>query len=79
MKVIALSKAKANLSHYAKLCHEEPIIVTVHGEASFQLVPLDADDDLIDRLIQHHPKFKKLLAARLREKSVPARKAAHRI
>ena len=79
MKIVPLSKAKANLSHYARLCHEEPVIVTIHGQASFQLVPLDDEDDLIDRLIEHHPKFKKLLSARLREKSVPAREAMRRI
>ncbi len=79
MKVIPLSKAKANLSHYARLCHEEPVIVTIHGKPSFQLVPLDEEDDLIDRLIQHHPKFRKLLAARLKEKSVLTKEASRRI
>ena len=31
MKVIPLSEAKANLSHYGRSCHDEPIIVTVNG------------------------------------------------
>jgi len=32
MKVISLSKAKAHLSKYGRLCHKEPVIVTVHGD-----------------------------------------------
>ena len=40
MKVIPLSEAKANLSHYGRSCHEEPVIITVNGVPFFQLVPL---------------------------------------
>jgi prevent-host-death family protein len=57
MKVIPLSEAKANLSHYARRCHDEPIIVTVNGVPTFQLVALSEDDDLIDRLIDSTPSF----------------------
>ena len=46
MKVIPLSEAKARLSHYSRLCHSEPIVVTVKGVPAFQMVPLEADDDL---------------------------------
>ena len=70
MKVIPLSEAKANLSRYGRLCHEEPVIVTVNGTPSFQLVPLEVDDDLIDRLLEHNPKFRQTLAARLNEPSI---------
>jgi prevent-host-death family protein len=52
MKVIPLSEAKAKLSRYAKACHDEPVIATVNGVPSFQLVPLEEDDDLIDRLLE---------------------------
>jgi len=72
MKVIPLSEAKANLSRYGQLCHEEPVVVTVNGKPAFQLVPLEDDDDLIDRLIEHHPGFREMLKQRLREESVPA-------
>ncbi len=58
MKVIPLSEAKANLSRYGRLCHEEPVIITVNGTPSFHLVPLEKDDDLIDRLLEHNPKFR---------------------
>ena len=62
MKVIPLSEAKAHLSQYGRLCHEEPVIVTVNGTPSFQLVPLEEEDDLIDRLLEHHPSFRQTLA-----------------
>jgi prevent-host-death family protein len=70
MKVIPLSEAKTNLSHYGRLCHDEPIIVTVNGVPSFQLVPLEEDDDLIDRLLEHNPKFREQLESRLRDQTV---------
>ena len=40
MKIIPLSEAKAHLSRYGRLCHDEPVIVTVNGATAFQLVPL---------------------------------------
>jgi antitoxin (DNA-binding transcriptional repressor) of toxin-antitoxin stability system len=70
MKVIPLSDAKANPSRYGPLCREEPVVVTVNGRPSFQLVPLAEEDDVIDRLLEHHPAFRRLLEARLRERSV---------
>jgi prevent-host-death family protein len=79
MKVIPLSEAKAKLSRYGQLCHDEPIVVTVNGKPSFQLVPLEEDDDLIDRLIEHHPGFGKLLERRLRERSVSADTVARKL
>ncbi len=79
MKVIPLSEAKANLSRYAQLCHKEPVIVTGNGVPVFQMVPLNEKDDLIDRLIEHHPEFKKLLKERLQEKSIAASEAYKRL
>jgi prevent-host-death family protein len=79
MKVIPLSEAKAKLSRYGQLCHDEPIVVTVNGRPSFQLVPLEEDDDLVDRLIEHHPGFRKLLERRLRERSVSIDAASRRL
>ncbi len=79
MKVIPLSEAKAKLSRYAQLCHEEPVVVTVNGRPSFQLAPLKENDDLIDRLIEHHPGFRRLLRRRLRERLVPAAEAEKRL
>lgn len=79
MKIIPLSEAKTHLSRYARLCHTEPIIVTVNGVPSFQLMPLDEDDDLIDRLLEENPGFRQLLENRIKEKSLSAEEAAHRL
>ena len=79
MKVIPLSEAKANLSQYARRCRDEPIIVTVNGVPAFQLVALTEDDDLIDRLIEYNPKFRKLLEKRLKERTVSTAEAGKRI
>ncbi len=79
MKIIPLSEAKANLSRYGRLCHEEPVIVTVNGAPAFQLVPLGEDDDLIDRLLAHNPAFGKLLERRLKERTVSVKAAARRL
>jgi prevent-host-death family protein len=79
MKVIPLSEAKARLSQYGRLCHKEPVVVTVNGTPSFQLVPLEEGDDLIDRLIEHHPAFRRTLEARLREPALSAKQALKRL
>ena len=79
MKVIPLSEAKAKLSRYARRCHAEPIIVTVNGVPTFQMVALTEDDDLIDRLIEYNPKFRKLLEARLKERTVSVKEARKRL
>jgi len=79
MKVIPLSEAKAHLSRYARVCHDEPVVVTVNGVPAFQLAPLEEDDDLIDQLLEYNPKFRRLLQARLRERTVSAKEAARRL
>jgi hypothetical protein len=79
MKVIPLSKAKAKLSYYSRLCQREPIIVTVKGVPAFQMVPLKEDDDLIDRLLEHNPDFRDYLEKCLRSASVPAKEALDRL
>ncbi len=79
MKVIPLSEAKANLSKYGQLCHKEPVIVTVNGVPTFQLAPLEEDDDLIDRLLEYNPRFRETLQARLAEPSVSTKEARRRL
>jgi antitoxin (DNA-binding transcriptional repressor) of toxin-antitoxin stability system len=79
MKVISPSEAKANLSRYGRLCHGEPVIVTVNGVPSFQLVPLPEDDDLIDRLLEHNPNFRQKLEDRLQDRTVSTRAARSRL
>jgi prevent-host-death family protein len=79
MKVIPLSEAKARLSHYGRLCHKEPVVVTVNGVPAFQLAPLDEDDDLINQLLEHNPAFRDMLKARLQESEVTVAEAARRL
>jgi hypothetical protein len=79
MKVIPLSEAKANLSRYARLCHDEAVIVTVNGVPSFQLAPLAEDDDLIDQLLQHNPQFLDYLRSRVEERTVSTKQARRRL
>lgn len=75
MKVIPLSEAKAKLSQYGQLCHNEPVVITVNGKPFFQLVPLNENDDLIDRLLEQHPGFRHLLEQRLGERSLSSASA----
>lgn len=79
MKVISLSEAKSCLSRYGRLCHREPVIVTVNGHPSFQLAPLDDDDDLIDRLLEYNPSFREYLQQRLAEPTVTVKDVAERL
>lgn len=79
MKVIPLKEAKARVSFYSRLCHREPVIVTVKGVPAFQLAPLDEDDDLIDRLLEHNPKFQDYLETCLRSRSLSASDALRRL
>lgn len=70
---------KARLSYYSRLCHREPIIVTVKGVPAFPLTPLEEDDDLIDRLLEHHPRFKDYLEGCLRSRSLSSAQALRRL
>ncbi|HEV3144629.1 MAG TPA: type II toxin-antitoxin system Phd/YefM family antitoxin [Gemmataceae bacterium] len=79
MKVIPLSEAKSKLSHYGRVCRKEPVVVTVNGLPAFELVALDENDDLIDQLISHNPRFRNLLRRRLKERSVPIKAALEKI
>jgi prevent-host-death family protein len=79
MKVIPLSEAKARLSYYSRLCHREPVIVTVKGVPAFQLVPLEEDDDLINQLLEHNPRFQAYLRKCLRSRTLSAKEALRRI
>jgi hypothetical protein len=41
--------------------------------------PLEEEDDLIDRLLEHNPKFHRYLKARLKERNISAKEAARRL
>lgn len=79
MKVIPLSEAKAHLSRYGNLCQEEPIVVTVNGVPSFQLVPLDDGEGIVDQLIERNPAFRELLTRRQKERNVSVKSALRRL
>jgi len=79
MKVIPLSEAKAKLSQYGQLCHDEPVVITVNGKPFFQLVPLNENDDLIDRLLEQHPGFRHLLEQRLKERGLSSNAAQRQL
>ena len=79
MKVIPLSEAKARLSYYSRLCHREPVIVTVKGVPAFQLAPLEEDDDLIDRLLEYNPSFRAYLETCLKSRSLSSTEALRRL
>jgi prevent-host-death family protein len=79
MKVIPLSEAKARLSYYSRLCHREPVIVTVKGVPAFQLTPLEEDDDLINQLLEHNPGFRNYLEGCLRSPSLSSKEALRRL
>jgi prevent-host-death family protein len=79
MKVIPLSEAKAHLSRYGDLCQEEPVVVTVNGVPSFQLVPLENDDGLVEQLIERNPAFRELLKRRLDERNISVKSALRRL
>ncbi len=69
MKVIDLNEAKSRLEQYARECQESPVIVTIDGQPSFELLPirLDDDPDFIDRLLEENEEFRLLMEARKRE------------
>jgi len=80
MKVVPLSKAKSKLSYYGRLCQKEPVIVTVNGVPSFQMGPVEEeDDDLIDRLIEHNPAFRAHLEKCLKSPTISAKEALRRL
>ncbi|HEY6418343.1 MAG TPA: hypothetical protein VIX59_05000 [Candidatus Binataceae bacterium] len=75
MKIIPLSEAKAQLSRFGQLCHEEAVVVTVNGRPSFQLAPLDEEHDLVDSLIKHNPAFREMLERRAHDRTVSLEEA----
>lgn len=69
MKVIDLNEAKTHLEHYARECQASPVIVTIDGQPSFELLPIRAEGDpnFIDRLLEENAEFRLLMEARKRE------------
>jgi hypothetical protein len=55
------------------------VIITINGVPSFQLCPLDKDDELIDRLLAEYSQFGQLLEQRARERTVSLNEARKRL
>jgi hypothetical protein len=68
MKVIDLSEAKSNLEDYARECHSSPVVVTIDGKPSFEMLPIRSDDpNFIDRLLTTNRDFRELMEQRRKE------------
>jgi hypothetical protein len=68
MKVIDLGEAKTHLEDYARECHSSPVVVTIDGKPSFEMLPIRSDDpDFIDRLLTTNGEFRALMEKRRKE------------
>jgi hypothetical protein len=68
MKVIDVGEAKSKLEDYARECHSSPVVVTIDGKPSFEMLPIRSDDpDFMDRLLTTNREFRELMEARRKE------------
>jgi hypothetical protein len=68
MKVIDVGEAKSNLEEYARECQSSPIVVTVDGKPSFEMLPIRSEDpEFIDRLLSTNSEFRELMEQRRKE------------
>jgi hypothetical protein len=68
MKVIDVGEAKSRLEDYARECHSSPIVVTIDGKPSFEMLPIRSDDpEFIDRLLSTNADFRRLMEDRRKE------------
>ena len=68
MKVIDVGEAKSRLEDYARECHSSPVVVTIDGKPSFEMLPIRSDDfDFIDRLLTTNAEFRRLMEDRRKE------------
>ena len=71
MKVIDLGEAKTHLEDYARECHSSPVVVTIDGKPSFEMLPIRSDDpDFIDRLLTANGEFRDLMETRRKQADV---------
>jgi hypothetical protein len=68
MKVIDVEEAKSRLEDYAHECQSSPVVVTIDGKPTFELLPIRSDDpDFIDRLLTTNTAFRQLMEDRRKE------------
>ncbi len=69
MRLASVKDVKNKLSDYLKKAEREDIIITKNGRPTAVLHHL-GDDDLEDYVVEHDPKFRKIIEKRWREYSV---------
>lgn len=69
MRLASVKDVKNKLSDYLKKAEREDIIITKNGKPTAVLHHL-GDDDLEDYVVEHDPKFRKIIEKRWREYSV---------
>jgi hypothetical protein len=68
MKVIDVREAQSHLADYARECQSSPVVVTIDGKPSFEMLPIRSDDpDFINRLLATNREFRELMEHRRRE------------
>jgi antitoxin (DNA-binding transcriptional repressor) of toxin-antitoxin stability system len=66
MKLASVKDVKNNLSEYLKKAEQEDVIITKNGRPTAVLHHL-GEDDLEDYLLEHDPKFRKLIEKRWKD------------
>ena len=66
MKLASVKDVKNNLSEYLKKAEQEDVIITKNGRPTAVLHHL-GEDDLDEYLIEHDPKFRKLIERRWKD------------
>ena len=61
------------------LCRKAPVFVSIDGVPSFELTPVEEDDDLVNRLITGCPEFVQMLESRKGSPSMTAQEALDRL
>ena len=69
MRLASVKDVKNKLSDYLKKAEHEDIIITKNGKPTAVLHHL-GDDDLEDYVIEHDPKFRKIIEKRWKEYGV---------
>lgn len=68
MKVIDVGEAKSHLEDYARECQSSPVVVTIDGKPTFEMLPIRSDDpEFIDRLLINNEEFRQLMEDRRKE------------
>jgi hypothetical protein len=66
-RVIPLSDLQADPEGVLRRCYEtgQPVVVELPDHGLVAIQPVDAEDDLVDDLIEHNPAFRALLGKSL--------------